>query len=357
MDEAVRVLIVDDSAFMRRAVERMLEGTPEIEVVGSAADGEEAVAKTGELHPDVVVLDVNMPELGGLEALERIMREAPTGVLMLSTLTREGAQTTLRALELGAVDFLDKHVAGTTMDIYTIAPLLREKVLAVAGASLPGRERPPSAAEKPEREAAPRRSPVTSPYEVVVIGASTGGPRALAELLECLPADFPTGVVVVQHMPAGFTETLANRLDRRSDLEVVEAHDMAEVQPGRVLIAPGGKQIRLDRAGGKLVARIGAGPVERLHCPSVDVLFMSAAELVGPRAVGLVMTGMGDDGSRGLMAMKEAGARTLAESEESAVIFGMPRAAAPAADRLVALRDIPAALVEITMGSGHAEGP
>src|SRR5690606_12746514 len=320
MSEPVRVLVVDDSAFVRRAVERMLEEDTGIRVIGSAGNGAEAVSMVKELRPDVVILDVNMPHLDGLQALERIMTEAPTGVLMLSTLTREGAQTTLRALELGAVDFLDKGVVGSTMDIYQMAPTLREKVLAVAGASLPV---PPPSSEPEQSDPTSNADvpPPTGDLEVVVIGASTGGPRALAEVLWRLPANFPAGIVIAQHMPPGFTETLASRLDKRSAVTVREAHDHARIEPGVALLSPGGMQITLERFGGNLSVHLEESGADDLHRPSVDVLFTSAAEVVGARAIGVVLTGMGSDGAKGLQAMQDAGAVTIAESQDTAGIY------------------------------------
>lgn len=351
MADEVRVLIVDDSAFVRRAVERMLLGLPSVRVVGTASNGVDAVRAVEELGPHVVIMDVNMPKLNGLEALKQIMTEHPTGVLMLSTLTREGAEETLHALELGAVDFIDKNAAGTTMDIYALAPVLREKVLAVAGAAIP--------VDAPESELQvklPGRV-VTGPtgIEVVVIGASTGGPRALAEIVAKLPHDFPAGIVIAQHMPPGFTETLAERLDRRSELEVREAADGDLILPGTALVAPGGLQISVVREGGELRVRLDEGPSNLLHRPSVDLLFRSAADVVEGRAVGIVLTGMGDDGARGLKCLRDAGAVTLAESEETAVIYGMPRAAAAVADHILPLQAIPRAMVEIAMGTTAAE--
>lgn len=355
MGDRIRVLIADDSPFVRRAVERMLSTTPQIEIVGDAATGTEAIEKTKQLRPDVVILDVNMPEMDGLEALRAIMAEAPTGVLMLSTLTSRGARITISALELGAVDFLDKSSAGTVMDIYGLAPQLREKVIAVAGAAI----REPGAAaaidaEPPDSDpAAPSATPATPSgaaacdYDVVVIGASTGGPRALSEVLSNLPADFGAGIVVAQHMPAGFTQTLADRLDRRSHLAIREAADGDAVLPGEALISPGGTHLTLKRRGGSLVARVDDGPSTLLHRPSVDRLFESAVAACGDRVVGVILTGMGDDGSRGLARIREAGGRTIAESEETAIIYGMPRAAASAAERVLPLPRIADRLVSL----------
>lgn len=349
MVDPIRVLIVDDSAFVRRAVERMLAPAPGIRIVGTASNGREAIEQARTLRPDVIVLDVNMPEMDGLEALRHIMAEAPTGVVMLSTLTREWADTTLTALDYGAVDFLDKSSAGTTMDIYALAPVLREKVLAAAGAAVTPIERddeevPASRREEVMDEAAPTAA---SPYEVVVIGASTGGPRALTELLGNLPAAFPTGIVIAQHMPPGFTTTLAERLDQRTPFEVREATQGMQVLPGRVILAPGGQQITLAREGESVCVHIDAGPSNLLHRPSVDLLFQSTAEVVGDCAIGVVLTGMGDDGARGLRSLRQSGARTIAESERTAVIYGMPRAAAEAAEWILDLKAIAGLLVEI----------
>jgi len=347
----IRVLIVDDSAFVRRAVERMLHGMAGVTVVGSAANGADAVDRVKDLKPDVVILDVNMPHVDGLEALRRIMLEAPTGVLMLSTQTGEGARTTLLALDLGAVDFLDKSTAGSAMNIYSLTPILREKVLAVADAAVT----PPESEGvlTPPLVKGPSRP---SQFEIVAIGASTGGPRALGEILTRLPGEFPVGIVIAQHMPAGFTTTLAERFDRRSALAVSEAADGGEVKPGSVLIAPGGRQITLIRKDGGMFVRVDDGPSNLLHRPSVDLLFGSAAEVVGARAIGVVLTGMGDDGARGLRILRDAGARTIAESRESAVIFGMPRAAAPAADLILPLREMSSCLTKLVAGELSGSG-
>lgn len=351
MADPIRVLLVDDSAFVRQAVLRMITSLPGVEVVASVSNGTDGIALARTLRPDVIVLDVNLPDRNGLDVLATIMEEAPTGVLMLSTLTREDADITMRALELGAVDFVDKASAGTAMDIHRLEPIIQEKVMLVAGAALP-RERaegPISIPLEPTsggyRTASQER--VRSPYDLVVIGASTGGPRALMEVIGTLPADFGAAVIAAQHMPAGFTRTLAERIDRRSALSVTEAADGSAVMPGQVLIAPGGSQIQLSRDGGQLRTRISETTGRLLHRPSVDLLFRSAAEMVGSRTIGVVLTGMGDDGALGLQALRDAGARTIAESEETAVIYGMPRAAAPAAERVLPLGEISRALASL----------
>lgn len=334
----------------------MLSELPEVQVVGAAANGAEGLALASTLRPDVIVLDVNLPDRNGLEVLEQIMESAPAGVLMLSTLTREGADITMRALELGAVDFLDKASAGTTMEIHRLAPLIREKVMTVAGAA-PRRERipPPTIVEPASPPAPPRPLREHGPFDLVVIGSSTGGPRALMEVIGTLPAGLAASVVVAQHMPAGFTGTLAERINRRSAIRVSEVADGTVLETGSVYIAPGGSQIVVERAGADFRVRVSDGGGEYLHRPSVDLLFRSAAEAAGGRVVGVVLTGMGDDGADGLRTLKEAGARTIVESEETAVIFGMPRAAAPAADRVLRLEEIGRAIAALC-GTGAPGG-
>jgi two-component system chemotaxis response regulator CheB len=325
----IRVLVVDDSAFVRKAIERMLGGVPDIEVVGMAADGEEGLRKARELKPDVVTLDVKMPRLGGLETLERLMAEQPLPVLLMSTLTQEGAEVTLRGLELGAMDFVDKS-SVQPMSMLSLAEELVGKIRALGGARVRAR---PHARPGSEEGRGP------APAEAVVIAASTGGPTALQAVLAGLPAGVPASILVVQHIPRGFTRSLAERLDARSAIPVREAQDGETVLPGRVLIAPAGIHTRLVRRAGAVVAMLDEEPRDALHRPSADVLMASAAEVFGPRVLGVVLTGMGSDGTDGLRAIRLAGGRTLAESEESCVIYGMPKAAVEAGvvDRSVPL--------------------
>jgi two-component system chemotaxis response regulator CheB len=315
----IRVLVVDDSAFVRKAVVRMLSEAADIEVVGTAGDGEEGLAKAHELRPDVVTLDIKMPKLGGLETLERLMAERPVPVLLLSSLTQEGAEVTLRALELGAMDFVDK----SSVDPMSMLSLTREllaKVRALGGARVrarrPGKVRP--AAAKGEGA------------EVVAIAASTGGPSGLQTLVSALPAGLHATILIVQHIPRGFTRSLAERLDARSAIPVREASDGELIEPGRVIIAPAGIHTRLKRRGARVRIVLAEEPRDVLHRPSADVLMASAASAFGPRAVGVVLTGMGSDGTEGLRAIRAAGGLTLAESEETCVIYGMPKAAVAA---------------------------
>ena len=323
----IRVLVIDDSAFVRKAVERMLGAAEDIEVCGSAADGEEGLRKARELKPDVVTLDIKMPRLGGLETLERLMAEQPVPVLLMSTLTQEGAEVTLRGLELGAMDFVDKS-SVQPMSMLSLADELIAKIRAIGRARV-----------RPRPHPSPPRVAGRVAAEVVAVAASTGGPTALQQVVSGLPAGFPASVVIVQHIPRGFTKSLAERLDARSAIPVREAKDGDAVVPGVILIAPAGIHTRLLRRGGAVVVTLDEEPRDALHRPSADVLMASVAEVYRERAVGVVLTGMGSDGTEGLRAIRGAGGRTLAESEETCVIYGMPKAAfeAGVVDRAVPL--------------------
>jgi two-component system chemotaxis response regulator CheB len=332
----IRVLVVDDSAFVRMAVARMLRSEPDIEVAGTAVDGRDAVEKVLELRPDVVTLDVQMPTLGGLEALAQIMERCPVPVLMLSSLTQEGADITLRGLELGAMDFVDKSSVQGPMNLLGLGEELRAKVRALA--------RVPSAAlargqAGTRLEAA---APQAANVDAVVLAASTGGPAALQAVVPRLPQALPAAVLVVQHIPPGFTRSLAERLAARSALPVREAGDGEEVRPGEVLIAPAGWHMTVRKVGRGVRTRLSLEPADSLHRPSADVLMASAARVWGPRLLGVVMTGMGNDGVAGLKALRQHRGHTLAESEETAVIYGMPKAAVEAGvvDRQVPLQAI-----------------
>jgi two-component system chemotaxis response regulator CheB len=316
----IRVLIVDDSAFVRKAVARMLGEAADIEVVGAAGDGEEGLEKAHELHPDVVTLDIKMPKLGGLETLERLMAERPVPVLLLSSLTQEGAEVTLRALELGAMDFVDKS-SVEPMSMLSLTQELVEKVRALGHARVKGHRRGKARRAAPAKEGA---------AEVVVVAASTGGPSSLQSLISGLPAGLRATILIVQHIPRGFTRSLAERLDARSAIPVREAADGDLIEPGRVFIAPAGIHTRLQRRGARVRVVLDEEPRDALHRPSADVLMASAASVFGPRTVGVVLTGMGSDGTEGLRAIQAAGGHTLAESEDTCVIYGMPKAAAAA---------------------------
>jgi two-component system, chemotaxis family, protein-glutamate methylesterase/glutaminase len=319
----IRVLVVDDSAFVRQALVRMLGAAPDIEVVGTAVDGREALEQTRNLRPDVITLDIKMPRMGGLEALHRIMTECPTPVLLLSSLTSEGADVTLRGLELGAMDFVDKSSVQGHMNLLALTQELQCKVRALASVPRARLENATRALTVP----APRPRTEGRRLDVVVIGTSTGGPPALQTLIPRMPIDLPCAILVVQHMPAGFTRSLAERLDSRSLLPVREAEEGDLVLPGHVLVAPAGVHMKVRRRGPNTRIFLDDEPRAALHRPSVDVLMASVARSYGARCLGIVLTGMGSDGVEGLRAIQAAGGHTLAEHEESCVIYGMPKAA------------------------------
>jgi two-component system chemotaxis response regulator CheB len=332
----IRVLIVDDSAFVRQAMVRMLGSAPDIEVVGTAVDGKEGLEKAQALRPDVVTLDIKMPRMGGLEALRRIMTECPVPVLLLSSLTSEGGEITLRGLELGALDFVDKSSVRGQMNLLELAEELKAKVRALARV-------PRDKVHALDGALADARAPLPAPHahgaEVVVIGTSTGGPPALQAIIPKLPPGLSSAILVVQHMPVGFTRSLADRLASRSALPVREAQDGDSVAPGTVLIAPAGRHMKVQRRGPGARIWLDDEPRAALHRPSVDVLMASVAKAYGARSLGVVLTGMGSDGVEGLRAIRQTGGRTFAESEESCVIYGMPKAAVEAGvvDRSVPL--------------------
>jgi two-component system, chemotaxis family, protein-glutamate methylesterase/glutaminase len=332
----IRVLIVDDSAFVRQALVRMLSSAPDIEVVGTAVDGKDGLEKAVALRPDVVTLDIKMPRMGGLEALRRIMTECPVPVLLLSSLTAEGGEITLRGLELGALDFVDKSSVKGHMNLLELADELKAKVRALARV-------PRDRVHPQEGPPAEARVPLSASHakgaEVVVIGTSTGGPPALQAIIPKLPSGLASSILVVQHMPVGFTRSLADRLASRSALPVREAEEGDSVSPGVVLIAPAGRHMKVQRRGGAAHVWLDDEPRSSLHRPSVDVLMASVAKAYGPRSLGVILTGMGSDGVEGLRAIRQTGGRTFAESEESCVIYGMPKAAVEAGvvDRSVPL--------------------
>lgn len=374
-----RVLIVDDSAFMRRALRGMLEHGGEIQVVGFADNGREAIEQLLALKPDVVTMDVEMPVLDGVSAVRRIMARCPTPILMFSSLTEEGATATLDALDAGAIDFLPKRLSDLAKDRAQVERILREKVLHVASAGrrmglerkragsarLPP-DRPKPAAAEPARSSlprpalteAPRPAPAAAhrpsgrrrspPYRLVLIGTSTGGPKALQEIISRLPASFPLPIVLIQHMPANFTNTFAQRLDQTSALHVKEAQSGDRLLPGQVLLAPGGRQLRFERRGDEVAIRVEEATAEQIYKPSVDVAFGSAAQVFGASVLAVVLTGMGADGREGARALVADGATVWAQDEESCVIYGMPKAVVDAglSERVVSLTELPDLLQE-----------
>jgi two-component system chemotaxis response regulator CheB len=332
MNKKIRVVIVDDSAVMRQVLTVLLQRDHQIEVVGVAPDPFIARDKIKALNPDVVTLDVEMPRMDGLTFLEKLMRARPMPVVMVSSLTEAGCETTLRALELGAVDFITKPKVDVREHMDDIAQEIIAKVRAAASARILPRERreaaAPVAAVAPpagaRAAAAPAMSRTTD--RVSAVGASPGGTEALKDFLIMLPADAP-GVVIVQHMPEKFTRSFAERCDQLCAIRVKEAEDGDRVLAGHALIAPGNYHMALRRNGAQYLVDVHSGPPVNRHRPSVDVLFESVAECAGRNAVGVIMTGMGADGARGLLTMRQAGARTIAQDEATCVVFGMPKEA------------------------------
>jgi len=325
MKTRVRVLVVDDSALMRKLIPMILERDPDIEVVGTAMDGAFALRKIAELQPDVVTLDLEMPRMDGIETLRMIMRGAPIPVIVVSTHSKEGAYSTFKALALGAIDFVAKPRDAAAGHLDPIAYELTEKIKVAKRAS--GAKKILKLDTEPPKPAKRKSSVVIAPNRIVAIGISTGGPNALQYLLSQVPADLPVSFVVVQHMPEGFTDMFARRLDECCNLEVQEAKSGDLLIAGRVLICPGNRHMMVRRMPrGEMVVLSDTPPING-HRPSVDVLFHSVAQEFGLTAVGVLMTGMGEDGAEGLGAIKAAGGMTIAQSEDTCVVSGMPRAA------------------------------
>jgi two-component system chemotaxis response regulator CheB len=325
MSERIRVLVVDDSALMRKLIPAILARESSIEVVGTAMDGAFALKKIEELRPDVVTLDLEMPRMDGMETLRLIMRRAPLPVILFSTHSKEGGYATFKALALGAVDFLAKPKDAAAGRLEEIADQLIAKIKVAKRAA--GRKLPPAVVV--EEPATPKKGsrPALPPRRVIAIGISTGGPNALQYVLSQIPADFLSTFVVVQHMPEGFTEMFAKRLNECCALEVQEARSGDLLLAGRVLICPGNRHMMVRRMPRGAMVILSDGPPVNGHRPSADVLFHSVAQEFGLLAVGVLMTGMGDDGAEGLGAIKAAGGMTIAQSEDTCVVSGMPRAA------------------------------
>jgi len=345
MDKKIKVLIVDDSALVRQTLKELLSSDPAIQVMGTAADPFIAAEKMRHEVPDVITLDVEMPRMDGITFLQKIMSQHPIPVVICSSLTEKDSATTLKSLEYGAVDIIQKPRVGTKKfleesrvricDVVKAASLAKVRALPI-----PYRVEPKLTADaviqKPTSKAM-----IETTEKVVVIGASTGGTEALRVFLEALPPDAP-GIVIVQHMPEHFTAAFARRLDGICRVSVKEAENNDTVIRGRVLIAPGNRHLLLKRSGARYYTEVKDGPLVCRHRPSVDVLFRSAARYAGPNAVGVIMTGMGDDGAKGMQEMKEAGATTLAQDEKSCVVFGMPNEAIKrgSVDKIVSLENI-----------------
>ena len=350
MNNQIKVLVVDDSPAVRQTMTEVLSADPDITVIGAAADPYQAVAIMRDSAPDVITLDIEMPRMDGLTFLQRIMTQHPIPVVICSSHATDGSEATLRALEYGAVDIITKPKIATETflaeaqiticDAVKAAARVRPDRLAARTAS-----RKKLTADAILAKAAPGAK-VAVTDKIVIIGASTGGTEAIGAVLEALPAECP-GVLIVQHMPEGFTRSFAHSLDSFCRLKVQEAADSDAVQPGNAYIAPGGKHLLLKRTGSRFFIEVRDGPLVSRHRPSVDVLFRSAARFAGSNAIGVILTGMGDDGAQGLKEMHDAGARTFAQDEASSVVFGMPKEAIRlgGVDKVLPLGDIPAAIL------------
>lgn len=337
-----KVLVVDDSAFMRKFIGDIIQSDSQLELVGTASSGEEALQKISKVKPDVVTLDVEMPGLNGLETLKRIMAGTPLPVIMVSSLTKKGSQITVEALSAGAVDFVTKPSLVKGESEEEIRRLLPLKIKAAAGARLSAYKSLKAAEEKPKRTFS--SGPLAR--RVVAIGSSTGGPRALEEVLRGFPSDLPAAVLITQHMPAGFTSSLSQRLDRISPLKVKEAVNGESIREGEAYVAPGGVHLLVDKDGTALLSS--AAPVNHVR-PSADMMMQSVAEVFGPAVIGVILTGMGRDGAEGMSRIKEKGGHTVVQSPQTAVIAGMPQAVIKkgAADMVVPLEEVALAVTRL----------
>ncbi len=343
----IRVLIVDDSAFMRTALARLVVSDPDLQVVATAVSGTEALQKIGTLDPDVITLDVQMPGLDGLETLRRIMVQFPRPVIMVSSTTLKDAETTFSALAAGAFDYVPKQFSSTSLDIRDIRDDLVAKIKAAAASrhsrnQLIASRKPPRTVDLPVRRASP------SPTTIVALGISTGGPKALQEILPVLPGDLPVPILVVQHMPAGFTASFAKRLNDLCFVSVCEASHGETALPGVVYIAPAGSHMTVNRStNSRTLICLSSISENQIHIPSADVLMQSVASAFHSQAMGVIMTGMGSDGAQGMSAIYREGGFTVGQDEPSCAVYGMPRVCAEMRilDRVVPLSQIPHEIV------------
>jgi len=339
----IKVLIVDDSALIRSVMSEIIGSQPDMEVVGVAPDPLVARDLIKQTNPDVLTLDVEMPKMDGLDFLEKLMRLRPMPVVMVSSLTERGSEITLRALELGAVDFVTKPKLSIQSGMREYAELIADKIRGAAKARVKPRQVASAGAGQGGEGALPLiRNPLTSSEKLIIVGASTGGTEAIKDFLVQMPSDCP-GILITQHMPEGFTRSFAKRLDGICKISVKEAENGERILPGHAFIAPGHSHLLLARSGANYVTQLDQGPPVNRHRPSVDVLFNSAAACAGKNAVGVILTGMGKDGALGMLEMKKAGAYNFAQDEATCVVFGMPREAIAAGGthEVGALNDLP----------------
>lgn len=337
----IKVLVIDDSALIRSLLTEIINSQRDMIVVGAAPDPLVARDMIKQLNPDVLTLDVEMPRMDGLDFLEKLMRLRPMPVVMVSTLTERGSEITMRALELGAVDFVTKPKMSITEGMLEYTDLIADKIRAASVAKVATLARH-GTSEGGVPAPAKLKNPFISSEKLLIIGASTGGTEAIKSFLLKMPSDCP-GILITQHMPAGFTKSFANRLDSLCQISVKEAQGGERILPGHAFIAPGDKHLLLARSGANYVTELSDAPPVNRHKPSVDVLFDSAADLAGKNAIGVILTGMGKDGAAGMARMREAGAYNFAQNEESCVVYGMPKEAVAhgGVDEVAHLEELP----------------
>lgn len=337
----IKVLVIDDSALIRSLLTEIINSQRDMVVVGAAPDPIIAREMIKQLNPDVLTLDVEMPKMDGLDFLEKLMRLRPMPVVMVSTLTERGSEITMRALELGAIDFVTKPKMSITEGMREYTDIIADKIRAASQARIATLQRHANT-QSTGVTPAPLRNPLISSEKLLIIGASTGGTEAIKSFLMQMPSDCP-GILITQHMPAGFTKSFANRLDSLCQISVKEAEGSERILPGHAYIAPGDKHLLLARSGANYVTQLSDEPPVNRHKPSVDVLFDSAAEYAGKNVIGVILTGMGKDGAAGMAKMKQAGAYNYAQNEESCVVYGMPKEAVAhgGVDEVAHLNDLP----------------
>jgi two-component system chemotaxis response regulator CheB len=351
----IKVLIVDDSALIRSVMREIVSSQSDMQVVGVAPDPIAARDMIKKTDPDVITLDVEMPEMDGLDFLEKLMRLRPTPVIMISSLTERGSDITLRALELGAIDFVTKPKFSIENGMRDYTDMITEKIRTAAAIKLKPRHAKPATWDTITGTPLPAlRSPLTSSEKLIIIGASTGGTQAIADFLMQMPSDCP-GILIAQHMPEGFTRSFARRLNEICKISVCEAAGDERILPGHAYIARGNWHLLLARSGSDYVTKVDQGPLINRHRPSVDALFHSVAAQAGKNAVGVILTGMGKDGAAGMLAMKTAGAYNFAQDEASCVVFGMPREAIAigAVHEVGSLETLPAKVLNYLVAEGN----